>query len=156
MGGQYLHFCFHVVLENFTVWTPQQSHLKQHCSWKCLHIAVNVTLCTCLKKTSLECLQVVQSTAVRTLTKPSKYSHITALIILSHWLPINFRAHFKVLILTFRALHGQAPAYISEVPSVTAIQPRFVQKPHQAEKRCGHTNFSLDVWVTFYYYIYYI
>lgn len=31
------------------------------------------------------------------------------------WLPIKFRVHFKVLVLTYRALHCQAPGYISDL-----------------------------------------
>lgn len=32
-----------------------------------------------------------------------------------HWLPIRFRFHFKILVLTFRALQGQAPPYIADL-----------------------------------------
>ena len=32
-----------------------------------------------------------------------------------HWLPVHFRINFKMLVLTFRALHGQAPPYISDL-----------------------------------------
>lgn len=36
-------------------------------------------------------------------------------VFMVHWLPINFRAHFSILVLTFRALHDQAPVYICEL-----------------------------------------
>ncbi|XP_072025158.1 uncharacterized protein [Amphiura filiformis] len=32
-----------------------------------------------------------------------------------HWLPIRKRIAFKISLLTFKALHGQAPPYISEL-----------------------------------------
>ena len=30
-----------------------------------------------------------------------------------HWLPINSRIHYKVLLLTYRCLHGLGPKYLS-------------------------------------------
>uniref|UniRef100_A0A669AZZ0 Reverse transcriptase domain-containing protein n=1 Tax=Oreochromis niloticus TaxID=8128 RepID=A0A669AZZ0_ORENI len=62
------------------------------------------SLFTCLNKNSLERLQIVQNAAARLLTKTSKYSHVTPLLIQLHWLPAEFRVHFKILVLTFKAL----------------------------------------------------
>uniref|UniRef100_A0A669DHZ7 Reverse transcriptase domain-containing protein n=1 Tax=Oreochromis niloticus TaxID=8128 RepID=A0A669DHZ7_ORENI len=73
------------------------------------------SLFTCLNKNSLERLQIVQNAAARLLTRTSKYSHVTPLLIQLHWLPVEFRVHFKILVLTFKALQGQAPAYIIEL-----------------------------------------
>uniref|UniRef100_A0A669BKN7 Reverse transcriptase domain-containing protein n=1 Tax=Oreochromis niloticus TaxID=8128 RepID=A0A669BKN7_ORENI len=73
------------------------------------------SLFTCLNKNSLKRLQIVQNAAARLLTKRSKYSHVTPLLIQLHWLPVEFRVHFKILVLTFKALQGQAPAYIIEL-----------------------------------------
>ena len=41
--------------------------------------------------------------------------HITPILASLHWLPVQYRIHFKVLTFTFKALHGQAPAYITEI-----------------------------------------
>lgn len=35
-------------------------------------------------------------------------------VVLLYWLPMNFTVLCKILVLTFRAPHGQAPAYINE------------------------------------------
>ena len=35
-----------------------------------------------------------------------------------HWLPVEQRIEYKVLLLTYKALHGKAPAYISQLLSV--------------------------------------
>ena len=32
-----------------------------------------------------------------------------------HWLPVKFRIQFKVLVMAYRAQHGQAPAYICDL-----------------------------------------
>ena len=41
-----------------------------------------------------------------------KYSHITPALYDLHWLPIHTRIHFKILLLAFKVIHGQAPAYL--------------------------------------------
>lgn len=47
--------------------------------------------------------------------KPSKIllQYPTPILISLHWLPANFRIDFKILMLTYRALHGQDPQYIT-------------------------------------------
>ena len=60
-------------------------------------------------------LQRVQNAATRLLTNTPRYSHITPVMINLHWLPVKFRIIFKVNLLTFKALHGLAPAYLSDI-----------------------------------------
>ena len=80
------------------------------------------SLFTCLGKSSLDRLQMVQNAAARLLTRSWKMTRITPILFSFHWLPIRFRIHFKVLVFTYRALHGQAPAYISDLlhPYITS------------------------------------
>lgn len=73
------------------------------------------SLLTCLNNTSLNRLQVVQNAAAKLLTKSSRGSHVTPFLISLHWLPIKFGIQFKLLVIMFRALHGQAPASIKEI-----------------------------------------
>ena len=47
--------------------------------------------------------------------KARKYDHVTPLLMELHWLPIKVRSSFKVLILTYKALHGLAPDYLREL-----------------------------------------
>uniref|UniRef100_A0A8C6KM71 Reverse transcriptase domain-containing protein n=1 Tax=Nothobranchius furzeri TaxID=105023 RepID=A0A8C6KM71_NOTFU len=75
------------------------------------------SLFSCLSRTSLNRLQVVQNACARLLTKSSKHTHITPLLLQLHWLPVNFRVHLKILVLVYRALHGQAPSYIGDLLS---------------------------------------
>ena len=62
-------------------------------------------------------LQRVQNAATRLLTTTPRYSHITPVMISLHWLPVKFRIIFKVNLLTFKALHGLAAAYLSDIVS---------------------------------------
>ncbi|KAF7641275.1 hypothetical protein LDENG_00286490, partial [Lucifuga dentata] len=52
-----------------------------------LHLVYCNSLFTCLSKTSMDRLQAVQNAAAKLLTKSSKWSHVTPLLISLHWLP---------------------------------------------------------------------
>ncbi|KAF7646093.1 hypothetical protein LDENG_00193770, partial [Lucifuga dentata] len=64
---------------------------------------------------AIRSLQLVQNAAARILTKTRKYDHITPVLASLRWLPVQARADFKVLLLTYKALHGLAPPYLSEL-----------------------------------------
>ena len=70
---------------------------------------------TSLNKSSIDRLQLIQNSAARLLTRSSRRCHITPVLASLHWLPVAFRVQFKVLTLTFRALHGQAPDYLIDL-----------------------------------------
>ena len=53
-------------------------------------------------------LQRVQNATARLLTSCKKYDHITPVLRKLHWLPVKYRINFKILLLTFKALHGIA------------------------------------------------
>ncbi len=42
-----------------------------------------------------------------------KYDHITPGLGKLHWLPIEFCINFKIICMTYKALHGLAPKYIT-------------------------------------------
>ena len=44
--------------------------------------------------------------------------HITPLLIKLHWLPIHSRIVFKILLLSFKILHGTAPTYLESLISL--------------------------------------
>ena len=60
-------------------------------------------------------LQRVQNAAARMLTRTRKFDHISPVLYRLHWLPIKYRIHFKLLLLTWKALHDMAPPYIREL-----------------------------------------
>ena len=55
------------------------------------------------------------NTAARILTKTPKSDHITPVLASLQWLPVKARADFKVLLLTYKALHGLAPTYLHDL-----------------------------------------
>ena len=60
-------------------------------------------------------LQKIQNNAARLLTTSSKWDSITPILRDLHWLPIPERIHFKTLLLTYKALNGEGPAYLREL-----------------------------------------
>uniref|UniRef100_A0A4W5LB64 Reverse transcriptase domain-containing protein n=1 Tax=Hucho hucho TaxID=62062 RepID=A0A4W5LB64_9TELE len=68
-----------------------------------------------LPKKLIARLQYVQNSAARVLTSTRRSAHITPLLHDLHWLPVASRIHFKVLLLTFKALNGLAPQYLSDL-----------------------------------------
>ncbi len=59
---------------------------------------------------SINKLQIVRNAAARVLTRSRKYDHITPILLSLHWLPIKFRISYKILLLTYKAPNGLAPA----------------------------------------------
>ena len=47
-----------------------------------------------------------------------KYCHITPLPRELHWLPVRLRVDFKILLVTFKILHGVALSYLKDLVSV--------------------------------------
>ncbi len=60
-------------------------------------------------------LQLVQNSAARVLCRVRKYDSIIPTLRQLHWLPVAYRIKFKVCCLTFRAVHGEGPAYIQDM-----------------------------------------
>ena len=91
------------------------------------------SLFTCLNKTTMDRLQLIQNTAARLLTRTSRRCHITPVLASLHWLPVNFRVHFKLLVLTYRALHQcfstyfepRHTFYLKKIPHHTTNQKCF-------------------------------
>ena len=69
-------------------------------------------------KQELDKLQRILHAAARVVSRTSKYDHITPVLRELHWLPIAKRIDYKILLLTFKALHGMAPVYIADLIQV--------------------------------------
>ena len=66
-------------------------------------------------KNVIKKLQSVQNTAARLIRRSRKCDHITPILLDLHWLPVSERIKFKILLLTFKALHQQSPTYIQDL-----------------------------------------
>lgn len=111
-------------------WTVIQAFISTHLDY------CN-SLFTCLNKASLSCLQSMQNTEARLLTKTNRRTPIIPILASLHGIPVHLRINFTILILTLRAFHGQAPKHIRNLldplsPSRTlrSSSPMLVVVPH--------------------------
>ena len=68
-----------------------------------------------LPSSEIQKLQRLQNAAARLITRTKKFDHITPVLINLHWLPIEHRVIFKLLLFTYKALHGLAPDYLANL-----------------------------------------
>ena len=94
--------------------------LHQHCEIL-IHAFVTISLDHCnsllngLPQYQIKKLQYVQNAAARLLSCTGKHEHITPILKQLHWLPVNERIDFKILVLTFKALNGTTPRYLCDI-----------------------------------------
>ncbi len=103
-----------------------------------------------ISKAQIARLQLVQNAASRFLLKKKKRDHATPLLKALHWLPVQFRIHYKILLFVFKSLHNQAPGYLSEllhqyIPlrSLRSCDQNLLLIPHSRLKRGGDRAFSV-------------
>ena len=68
-----------------------------------------------LPKQTTERLQHVQNAAARMVALTHKHEHISPVLQELHWLPVEQRIIFKLLLMTFKCLNGIAPSYLSDL-----------------------------------------
>ena len=62
-------------------------------------------------------LQRIQNSAARLVSLTKSRDHITPVLSSLHWLPVQYRINYKVLLLTYKCIHGFAPLYLQELIS---------------------------------------
>ena len=67
-------------------------------------------------------LRNLQNSAARLVTRTRLNEHITPILRDLYWLPVYQRTQFKILVITFKIVHGQAPLYLSSL--LTRWSPR--------------------------------
>ena len=76
-------------------------------------------------------IQRIQNYAARVVLRLHKFSHTTPALVTLQWLPVNRRIDFKIALLVYKALNGQAPACIADL-----LQPYDPpRKLHSADKQ---------------------
>ncbi|KAF7244472.1 VWFA and cache domain-containing protein 1 [Varanus komodoensis] len=95
-------------------------YLEYYCLATVTHALVTSRLDFCnalyvgLPLKTVRTLQLVQNRAARLLAGMGRYAHMTPVLRQLHWLPIEARAQFKVLIMAYKALNGLGPGYLNE------------------------------------------
>ena len=100
----------------------------------------------------LQKLQPVENSAARVITQQRRrdHLHITPVLTALHWLLVPWRITYKILVLTFRAVHDLAPEYIADI--ITEYTPgrqlrsagsRSLRIPRHNLERYGRRGFSV-------------
>ena len=70
--------------------------------------------------------------------------YITPLLAELHWLPVPSRIRYKILLITFKILHGLSPKYLSDLISIQQPSPcnlrrndngRLLERPSAKTKK---------------------
>ena len=84
-----------------------------------------------LSALDLRKLQCVQNSLARIVTNTTKYSHITPVRKILHWLPIEHRSIFKTALLVYKFLHCGYPKYFA--PFLKPRQSVYNTRKNQAD-----------------------
>ena len=76
---------------------------------------VNNALLYGLPTTTIRPLQMILNMAAKVIVGARKFDHVTPILDALHWLPIRSRIAYKIILVTFKALHGLTPLYLTEL-----------------------------------------
>ena len=83
-----------------------------------LHLVLIIVTVFCMgcPTTSLtNCREFVLNASARLVCNAPRFCHISPLLRGLHWLPVKARIEFKILLITFKAIHGLAPKYLCDL-----------------------------------------
>ena len=83
-------------------------------------------------------IQRVQNAAARIVSRTNKYDHITPILKSLHWLPVNHRIEYKILLLAFKCMNNCAPIYLQELLEISC-KPRSLRSNSNNVLVCPRT-----------------
>ena len=95
-------------------------------------------------------LQSIQNAAAKMICGIKRFDHVQAPLQKLHWLPVEYRIKFKVLLLCFKCMFDNGPTYLKEllIPyapprSLRSSSSNLLTVPKTAMKRYGDRAFSV-------------
>ena len=110
-----------------------------------------------IAETDLTKLQSVLNRLARVVTKSPPFTRSVPLLRSLHWLPVKYRVHFKICLLTYKALHEEQPVYLCSLiatclPSCSLRSNRGITlSVPRIRTNAGARAFSSLFWATFHY-----
>lgn len=102
-------------------------------------------------------LQLVQNTLCRIILQLPKFSRISKELKSLHWLPVESRIKFKILLMTYKALHTHQPPYLSSLLNLyncsrqtrrSNPDNKYLHTPpyqHKIHKSKNHFDWSFEI-----------
>ena len=117
-------------------------YLSHHTTKVLVHALVKCKIDFCnsllfgLPKHLIQRLQYVLNSAARIISLTRKYDHITPIMMELHWLPVEQRIKYKILLFVYKALNGISPVYFSEL--LHKYQPVLCRTLRSSNKRFAY------------------
>ena len=98
-----------------------RSYLTQEATEILIHAFITSRLDFCnslfvgLPKIALSRLQKIHNCAAKVISRKSKYDHVTPILKQLHWLPVEARIQFKILMFVHKCIYKVAPNYLFAV-----------------------------------------
>ena len=90
--------------------------MREDCPCLCYgRLDLNNALLAGLPDDKVAKLQTCQNIAARVVTRTRTRGHIKPVLMNLHWLPVEQRIQYKLLIQVYKALNGLAPEYIADL-----------------------------------------
>ena len=103
----------------------------------------------CLSISYKDC-NMYKNTAARVVCQMSKFQHITPVLQELHWLPIQYRIIFKILLLVYKSLSGASPSYLAQLlhylsptRSSRSVSNELLMQPRSYAKTYGDRTFAV-------------
>ena len=101
--------------------SPNRKYLSRESTEMLVHAFIKSRVDYCnsllygLPNYQLNKLQRVLNASARLVCNAPRFCHISPLHRGLHWLPVKARIVFKILLITFKAIHGLAPKYLCDL-----------------------------------------
>lgn len=132
-----------------------RDYLNQDSTARLVHAFVTSKLDACnsllynLLDRDITKIQHVQNTAARLVLRASRRQHITPILRQLHWLPIEQRTKYKILLLVFKIFCGMSPVFIADLVNIRTrsrfvkhSQERLLIKPMTQNQFYGERSFA--------------
>ena len=78
-----------------------------------------IHFCLGLQKLTSPNSKVIWNRLARVVTKSPPFARSVPLLRCLHWLPVKYRVHFKISLLTYKALHEEQPVYLRSLIAIS-------------------------------------
>ena len=91
-----------------------------------LHLVYTKSLLYGISDYNIKLLQRIQNSAACIATNTRNVNHIFPILHKIHWIPIRWRIHFKILLITYKSINDMTTEYLCELVSIRKSSPKLM------------------------------